>query len=77
MAAGYAVVASDIAGYRRRAHPRPGGMVVKPEDSLALADALTRVSSISGLRLEMGQHGRATAARYTLGSSSWLCPGLL
>lgn len=63
MAAGTAVVASDLPGYRNVARPGQDGLLVPPGDAEQLAAALLRVLSDSGesARLVAEGHRRAEA----------------
>lgn len=64
MAAGAAVVASDIAGYRNVARAGEDALLVPPGDVDALAAALDRVIADRDLRVRMGAAAAATAADY-------------
>ncbi len=63
MAAGTAVVASDLPGYRNVARPDHDALLVPPGDSQALAGAVDRVLSDTGesSRLVAAGHARAEA----------------
>ena len=63
MAAGTAVVASDLPGYRNVARPDRDALLVPPGDSQALAGAIDRVLSDPGesSRLVAAGHARAEA----------------
>jgi phosphatidylinositol alpha-mannosyltransferase len=65
MAAGTPVVAFDIEGYRNLITHPVGGLLVKPRDVSALADAVIHVLQSGELRQAMSRYGQATAARYT------------
>jgi len=64
MAAGAPIVASDIAGYRDVITHGDQGLLVKPQDPEALADALNRLLTEPERRATMRVHGQATARRY-------------
>jgi phosphatidyl-myo-inositol alpha-mannosyltransferase len=64
MAAGLPTVASDIAGYRLVLNTGKEGLLVKPNDERALAEAVIGLLHSPGLRSEMAERGRATAALY-------------
>ncbi len=64
MAAGRAVVASDIAGYASVVKPGYNGLLVEPKDPAALALALVRVLADRDLRDRLGQNGRESAQQY-------------
>lgn len=64
MAAGLPIIASDIAGYRLVLNTGKEGLLVKPNDEMALAEAVIGLLKSPDLREEMAQRGRATAARY-------------
>jgi len=64
MAAGRAVVATDIPGYASVVHPGEDGILVEPRDPQALALALVRVLADRELRTTLGAHGRVTARQY-------------
>lgn len=63
MAAGVAVVASDIPGYRE-VLPADAGVLVPPGEPAALAAALERVLADDAARARMGEAGRREATRY-------------
>jgi phosphatidylinositol alpha-mannosyltransferase len=65
MAAGTPIVASDIPGYRTVLRHQREGLLVPPRDPSALADALLHLLQQPELQRTMGQHGQATASRYT------------
>ena len=64
MAAGKAVIASDIDGYRPVLRPGHDGLLVPPEDEAALAVGIVRMLSDPALRAEMGRRGRERARGY-------------
>ncbi len=70
MAAGKAIVASDIPGYRTVVTHGEEGFLLKPKDPGALAEALLTLVRDVPLREGMGRKGRATAARYSWDSVS-------
>lgn len=61
MAAGLPVVASDIAGYREVVRDGVEGLLVPPNDPLALADAIRRVLADPELASALAAAGRARA----------------
>lgn len=64
LAAGAAVVASDIPGYRTMITPEATGVLVPPGDPAALAQALQRVLHDATLRARLVAQGRAAVQRY-------------
>ena len=73
MAAGLAVVATDVPGHRDVVVPGETGLLVTPEDPAALADAIAALLTDPARRKSLGQAGRervrsamvdATAAAY-------------
>lgn len=64
MAAGRAVVASNIEGYASVVEHGFNGILVEPKDPAALALGLVRVLSDRDLREELGRNGRASAQQY-------------
>jgi len=58
MAAGRAVVASDIPGYRTVVTPEVDGVVAPPGDVAALAAQVARLANDAALRRELGRRGR-------------------
>ncbi len=62
MAAGKAVVATDVPGLREIIVHGETGLLVAPQDPAAFADALERLLRDAALRDAMGQAGRARAA---------------
>jgi len=61
MAAGCAVVASDIHGYKRVIQRNVSGLLVEPRDADALADALERLILDADLRRALGEAGARRA----------------
>ena len=66
MAAGAAVVATDIAGYARVARPGRDALLVAPGDPSALARALREVLDDDGLRSSLVASGHARAADFSM-----------
>jgi phosphatidylinositol alpha-mannosyltransferase len=64
MAAGRAVVASNIAGYASVVQHGYNGILVEPKDPSALALALVRVLADRDLRELLGRNGRESAQQY-------------
>lgn len=64
MAAGKAIVASRIAGYREVVDHGVEGLLVPPRDTAALAEALRRVLVDRDLRRDLGSRGQAKASRF-------------
>jgi len=64
MAAGRALVATDIPGYASVVKPEHDGILVAPSDPLALALALVRVLADRELRALLGANGRVSAQKY-------------
>jgi phosphatidylinositol alpha-mannosyltransferase len=64
MAAGRAVVASDIHGYKRVVQRNVSGLLVEPKDPDALADALERLILDPDLRRGLGEAGAKRAHDY-------------
>ena len=64
MAAGKALVASDIPGYRAVVHDGEDGVLVPPGDAHALAETLARLLQDPARRLALGAHGRAKAETF-------------
>jgi glycosyltransferase involved in cell wall biosynthesis len=60
-AAGRAIVATDVPGCREVVNHELNGLLVKPRDAGALADALQRLLSDPTLRTKMGMAGRRKA----------------
>ncbi|MCC6438153.1 MAG: glycosyltransferase family 4 protein [Acidimicrobiales bacterium] len=66
MAAGTAVVASDLAGYRNAARPDREGLLVAPGDVVALRRALREVLDNEARRGELVEAGRLRAASLSM-----------
>ena len=66
MAAGVAVVASDIDGYRNVATESDHALLVPPNDPAALAEALTRVLGDQSLRRKLVEGGRRRAEEFSM-----------
>ena len=67
MAAGRAVVATDVGGNAELIEDGVNGLLFKPGDAHALADCLQRLASDKDLRGKLGQAARKTAAeRFSL-----------
>ena len=64
MAAGRAVVASDIPGYRSVVIPGVNGEVFPPEDGAALTATLVRLVNDAERRAQLGVRGRARALEF-------------
>ena len=64
MAAGKAIVASSIAGYRSVLTDGQEGLLVEPGNERLLAEAIVRLLRDSALRREMGERGQRKAAQY-------------
>ena len=64
MAAGCAVVASDIHGYKRVVQRNVTGLLVEPKDPDALAEALERLINDPAQRTSLGQAGAMRAHEY-------------
>jgi phosphatidylinositol alpha-mannosyltransferase len=64
MAAGCAVVASDIHGYKRVVQRNVSGLLVEPKDPDALADALERLIREPQTRRALGEAGAERAPEY-------------
>jgi len=64
MAAGRAVVASDIHGYKRVVQRNVSGLLVEPKDPDALADGLERLILDPDLRRSLGEAGARRAVEY-------------
>jgi glycosyltransferase involved in cell wall biosynthesis len=67
MAAGRAVIGSDIPGIREALEPEGAGLLVPPRDADALAAAIEALAGDAGRRAELGRRARAVAvSRYPL-----------
>jgi phosphatidylinositol alpha-mannosyltransferase len=66
MAAGAAIVASDLSGYRLVARPDQDGLLVPPGDAEALAAALNRVLDDPGLRTALVEQGAVRARSFSM-----------
>lgn len=64
MASGTPIVASDIEGYRCVLSHGEEGILVKPGDPLALAEAISYLLDEEPVRIRLAQEGRKKAARY-------------
>jgi len=64
MAAGVAIVATDLPGYRTVLTPGAQGLAVPPRNSDQLRRALETVLGSPDLRREMGARGVETSRRY-------------
>ncbi|MBM4434173.1 MAG: glycosyltransferase family 4 protein [Chloroflexi bacterium] len=64
MAAGRAVVASDIHGYKKVVQRSVTGLLVEPKDPEALCRALTQLVDDPSLRERLGQAGAARAREF-------------
>ena len=65
MAAGLPVVCTDIPGYREVVRDDSDGLLVPPNDPIALADAIARVLSDPTLASTLAVAGRTRAAEYS------------
>jgi phosphatidylinositol alpha-mannosyltransferase len=65
MAAGTAIVCSDIHGYRSVVRRGEQGLLVPPKDVNALTDALAKLLDEPELRARMGASGRERAEQYS------------
>jgi phosphatidyl-myo-inositol alpha-mannosyltransferase len=66
MAAGTAIVATELAGYRAVARPGEDALLVPPDDVDALADALGRVLAEPGLRKALELSGSERCDRFSM-----------
>jgi phosphatidylinositol alpha-mannosyltransferase len=66
MAAGTAVLASDIPGYRNVARPGQDGLLVPPGDPEALRAALRRLLDADDLRRRLVDAGELRVAEFSL-----------
>jgi glycosyltransferase involved in cell wall biosynthesis len=64
LASGMAVVGPDLRGVREFIRPEETGLLVRPSDSQALADALRRLVSSDSARRAVSTAGRAAAKRH-------------
>jgi phosphatidyl-myo-inositol alpha-mannosyltransferase len=64
MAAGTAVVASDIHGYKRVVQRNASGLLVEPKDADALCSALERLVNEPALRMRLGAAGSVRAREF-------------
>jgi len=65
MAAGKAIVASDIHGYRSVVRRDEQGLLVPPQNPRGLAEALARILSDGALRERMGASGRQRVRQFS------------
>lgn len=65
MAAGRAIVASDIHGYRSVVRRGEQGLLVPPHEPRALAGAIARILSADEARRRMGEAGRARVQQFS------------
>lgn len=65
MAAGRAIVASDIHGYRSVVRRGEQGLLVPPHEPRALASAIARILSDDEARRRMGEAGRARVQQFS------------
>jgi phosphatidylinositol alpha-mannosyltransferase len=65
LAAGRALIASDIPGYRTVVKNEENGLLVPPRNEAALAAGLVRLLGSPALRDELGELGRQRAQRYS------------
>lgn len=66
MAAGAAIVASDLSGYRLVARPDVDGLLVPPGDPVALADALNRVLADRATAERLVASGTGRAQQFSM-----------
>jgi glycosyltransferase involved in cell wall biosynthesis len=66
MDAGKPVVGTDVDGLRDLVQNELTGVLVRPEDAIALASALDRLAREDAARAAMGQAARVRAGRFTL-----------
>jgi phosphatidylinositol alpha-mannosyltransferase len=66
MAAGSAIVASDLSGYRHVARADREAVLVRPGDAAALRDALRRVLDAAALRQALSEAGHRRAAEFSM-----------
>ena len=65
MAAGVPIVATDIPGYREVVRDGVEGLLVRPNDPVALADAVRRLLSEPELASALAEAGRARAQAFS------------
>jgi len=71
MACGLPVVASEVGGIPELVENRVSGILVRPRDSVALADAIQELAGDSSMRQRMGEAGREKILRdFNLGASN-------
>ncbi len=66
MAAGAAVIATDISGYRDVARSEREAILVRPGDQSELASALRRLMDDDGLRQSLQERGLARASEFSM-----------
>ncbi len=66
MAAGSAIVASDLTGYRHVARADREAALVRPGDAAALRDALRHVLDDAALRQTLSDAGHLRAAEFSM-----------
>ncbi len=64
MAAGCAVIASDIHGYKKVVQRNVSGLLVEPKETDALADAILRLATDTELRSRLGDAGARRAPEF-------------
>ena len=64
MASGVPVIASDIPGFRRVISHGVDGLLTRPRDPDAIAEAIVTLGSNGSYREELGSRGRKKALRY-------------
>ena len=64
MASGVPVIASDIPGYRRVITHGLDGLLTRPKDPEAIADAIVALGSNGSYRDDLGSRGRKKALQY-------------
>jgi glycosyltransferase involved in cell wall biosynthesis len=67
MAAGRAVVASEVGGLAEIVENETTGLLVPPRDEAALASAFLRLAEDPALVVHLGQHAKVSARRYARG----------
>jgi phosphatidylinositol alpha-mannosyltransferase len=65
MASGKPIVATDIEGYASVLSHGEEGLLVRPKDEKALANALVSLLKDDATRKQMGTQGRAKAEKYS------------